>query len=216
MRTFDKDLWGKSIWLLLLLGLPICCLLSYCNPLRHYNKVASDQYPRSEKKRKIIGPVCAVEFPAKVGEPELKKTEIDSSAYNALKSSNTALLQQYIRLQDSIYRLQPTPENKALKDSATYVLNFLKTYAPPAIVDVRYYERKVMDSAKENQLTRERDDWFYKHLQVSAQFTAKDKDLEEKKKELKAALNWKLYFWLLVAAAGLALVLILFSKFKRK
>lgn len=39
-------------------------VLNSCNTLRHYKKVAKDA-PRSEAKRDILAPVCAVEFPVK-------------------------------------------------------------------------------------------------------------------------------------------------------
>lgn len=39
-------------------------LLTACNPLRHYEKVAEDEN-RTQKKRELLAPVCAEEFPVK-------------------------------------------------------------------------------------------------------------------------------------------------------
>lgn len=187
-------------------------LIVSCNPLRHYQKVARDQYPRSAEKRKILAPICAVEFPVQSGDPMLTKTEIDSTAYNALKSSNTALLQQYIQLQDSIYHLNPTTENKALKDSAAYVLNFLKTYSPPSILDIRYYERQVPDSAKQQQLSDARDTEYRGRLKAEAERTAKDDQLTETKAELN---KWLWRFWILAGIVLVAIITFVVIKLKK-
>lgn len=203
----------KDILVILLLII-VGVLISFfgCSPLRPYNKVASDQYPRSDKKREILAPVCAVEFPVKPGDRVLVKVETDSTLYNALKSSNTALLEQFIHLRDSIYQLNPTPENKSLKDSATYVLNFLETYAPPALVDVRYYERKVLDSAKQQQLTDARDSEYRGRLKAEAERTAKESQLKETEKKLT---KWITYFCILAGVVLIVLVIALVMKFKK-
>lgn len=44
--------------------IPIIILLASCNPLRHYQKVASD-IPRSEAARNILAEICARDFPNK-------------------------------------------------------------------------------------------------------------------------------------------------------
>lgn len=60
--------------------------LTSCSGLRHYKKVAKDT-PRSEAKRNILAPVCAIEFPVKNSIDSIVVTEykVDTSNENRLK-----------------------------------------------------------------------------------------------------------------------------------
>jgi hypothetical protein len=72
----------------------IILIFSACNPLRHYQKVALDDF-RNSAERDLLAKAASEEFPITKGEPTTTVV-YDSSAYNELMNKYNSLVQDYI------------------------------------------------------------------------------------------------------------------------
>jgi len=125
--------------------------LTSCSGLRHYKKVAKDT-PRSEAKRNILAPVCAIEFPVKNSIDSIVVTEykVDTSNENRLKQIIRQLSKQ----------LEQRPECPQIDADSLYY-EFKKSIKPDTIKITTKVKETLFDSAKFKILQNETD----KHLQ---------------------------------------------------
>jgi len=125
--------------------------LTSCSGLRHYKKVAKDT-PRSEAKRNILAPVCAIEFPVKNSIDSIVVTEykVDTSNENRLKQIIRQLAKQ----------LEQRPECPQIDADSLYY-EFKKSIKPDTIKITTKVKETLFDSAKFKILQNETD----KHLQ---------------------------------------------------
>ena len=125
--------------------------LTSCSGLRHYKKVAKDT-PRSEAKRNILAPICALEFPVKNKVDSIVVTEykVDTSNENRLKQIIRQLSKQ----------LEQRPECPQIDADSLYY-EFKKSIKPDTIKITTKVKETLFDSAKFKILQNETD----KHLQ---------------------------------------------------
>ncbi len=174
--------------------------LASCSSLRHYKKVAKDT-PRSEAKRNILAPVCAIEFPVKNSIDSIVVTEykVDTSNENRLKQIIRQLSKQ----------LEQRPECPQIDaDSMYYAI--ASSIKPDTVKITTKIKETKFDSAAFKVLQLQTD----KYMQVAqSRFETSENELAQVKKErdqLKAGtknniqlIKWFLknnWYWLLIIA----------------
>ena len=125
--------------------------LASCGSLRHYKKVAKDT-PRSEAKRNILAPVCAIEFPV--------KNSIDSIVVTEYKVDTANELKLKLIIKQLAKQLEQRPECPQIDADSLYY-EFKKSIKPDTIKITTKVKETLFDSAKFKILQNETD----KHLQ---------------------------------------------------
>ena len=125
--------------------------LTSCSGLRHYKKVAKDT-PRSEAKRNILAPVCAIEFPV--------KNKVDSIVVTEYKADTANELKLKLIIKQLAKQLEQRPECPQIDADSLYY-EFKKSIKPDTIKITTKVKETLFDSAKFKILQNETD----KHLQ---------------------------------------------------
>jgi len=147
----QKNLNIREWFVYIVLAIAVVFMAISCSPLRHYKKVAKDT-PRSEAKRNLLAPICALEFPVKNSIDSIVVTEykVDTSNENRLKQIIRQLAKQ----------LEQRPECPQIDADSLYY-EFKKSIKPDTIKITTKVKETLFDSAKFKILQNETD----KHLQ---------------------------------------------------
>jgi len=125
--------------------------LASCSSLRHYKKVAKDT-PRSEAKRNILAPVCALEFPV--------KNKVDSIVVTEYKADTANELKLKLIIKQLAKQLEQRPECPQIDADSLYY-EFKKSIKPDTIKITTKVKETKFDSAAFKVLQMQTD----KHLQ---------------------------------------------------
>lgn len=133
----------------LMLAVMLIAIFS-CSSLRHYNKVAKDA-TRTESKRNILAPICALEFPVKNKVDSIVVTEYKADTANELK------LKQIIK--QLAKQLEQRPECPQIDADSLYY-EFKKSIKPDTIKITTKVKETLFDSAKFKILQNETDKYL--------------------------------------------------------
>lgn len=112
--------------------------LASCSSLRHYKKVAKDA-TRTESKRNILAPICALEFPV--------KNKVDSIVVTEYKADTANELKLKLIIKQLAKQLEQRPECPQIDaDSLYYELK--KSIKPDTIKITTKVKETLFDSAK--------------------------------------------------------------------
>lgn len=183
---------------ILLFSIVLCA----CNPLRHYQKVALDNF-RNIKEKQLLSKACNEEFPLKLDSPTVT-VSIDSAEYNKAVEAYNALLDEYLQHmeRDTSKGTVTIIDNVRYKctpaDSARILRNFLKTYRPAPIVRTIEVKTPVEDSRKVFAVEQKLKTCADENQDLSNSLTKKSNSLK----------NWKTAGFVMGGALLLLLVLL--------